>query len=176
MDLDGWHPDPFGTHQERLFREGEPTALVRDNGVGSYDRPRGLHPRTLNPASQAASMAEEEEPTGPSGGPPAIRPVGWYRDKDGQRRFWNGVAWVDISRAITSFTVGSEKIAEPPEPPPVAQGRSISKRTEFVAAAVAVVVVVAAAIGATNETPVRLSVSGTNRSTHLPPDTAPLLL
>jgi len=37
MDLDGWRPDPFGTHEERLFAQGEPTPLVRDDGVGSVD-------------------------------------------------------------------------------------------------------------------------------------------
>lgn len=39
MDLNGWNPDPFGTHEERLFKQGEPTPVVRDNGVGSYDEP-----------------------------------------------------------------------------------------------------------------------------------------
>jgi hypothetical protein len=37
MDLDGWHPDPFGIHEERLFKGGEPTPLVRDDGIGSID-------------------------------------------------------------------------------------------------------------------------------------------
>ena len=37
MDLDGWRPDPFGIHEERLFAQGEPTPLVRDDGVGSVD-------------------------------------------------------------------------------------------------------------------------------------------
>ena len=37
MDLEGWHPDPFGIHEERLFRHGEPTPVVRDDGVGSMD-------------------------------------------------------------------------------------------------------------------------------------------
>jgi hypothetical protein len=37
MDLDGWRPDPYGLHEERLFAQGEPTPLVRDDGVGSFD-------------------------------------------------------------------------------------------------------------------------------------------
>ncbi len=37
MDVDGWHPDPYGIHEERLFAHGEPTPLVRDNGIGSFD-------------------------------------------------------------------------------------------------------------------------------------------
>lgn len=39
MDLDGWHPDPFGIHHARLFTHGEPTALVKDDGIGSLDAP-----------------------------------------------------------------------------------------------------------------------------------------
>jgi hypothetical protein len=34
---DGWHPDPFGIHEERLFKGGDPTPLVRDDGIGSVD-------------------------------------------------------------------------------------------------------------------------------------------
>ncbi len=37
--LDGWHPDPFGAHEERLFKDGEPTPLVKDRGIGSYSEP-----------------------------------------------------------------------------------------------------------------------------------------
>ena len=39
MNLDVWRPDPFGIHEERLFRDGKPTPLVRDDGIGSYDEP-----------------------------------------------------------------------------------------------------------------------------------------
>ncbi len=39
MDVDGWHPDPYGIHEERLFAHGEPTPLVRDGGIGSFDAP-----------------------------------------------------------------------------------------------------------------------------------------
>ncbi len=42
MDVvDGWRADPFGAHEERLFREGRPTPLVRDAGIGSYHDPHG---------------------------------------------------------------------------------------------------------------------------------------
>jgi hypothetical protein len=43
MDQDGWHPDPFEVHEERLFKNGEPTPLVKDSGVGSYDEPPERH-------------------------------------------------------------------------------------------------------------------------------------
>ncbi|HTZ08789.1 MAG TPA: hypothetical protein VMB72_06945 [Acidimicrobiales bacterium] len=36
---DEWRRDPFGAHQERLYRGGRPTALVRDDGIGRYDEP-----------------------------------------------------------------------------------------------------------------------------------------
>ncbi len=63
MDQDGWKPDPLGIHEERLFRDGEPTPLVRDGGIGSYDgsvlavgRSQGgslsqtpIHARSLDP-------------------------------------------------------------------------------------------------------------------------------
>jgi hypothetical protein len=35
----GWHDDPFGLHERRYFSAGEPTKLVEDAGVESYDPP-----------------------------------------------------------------------------------------------------------------------------------------
>lgn len=40
MDIDGWRADSLGTHEERFFKQGLPTPLVRDRGIGSYDEPR----------------------------------------------------------------------------------------------------------------------------------------
>jgi hypothetical protein len=38
--IQGWHSDPFGVHEERYFSAaGQPTKLVRDRGVESYDEP-----------------------------------------------------------------------------------------------------------------------------------------
>ena len=34
-----WCIDPFGTHEERWFSRGIPTALVRDHGVEAQDPP-----------------------------------------------------------------------------------------------------------------------------------------
>jgi len=39
MDRQGWYSDPFGVHRFRLFRGGEPTGLVMDDGVETYDEP-----------------------------------------------------------------------------------------------------------------------------------------
>ena len=60
MDLDGWHPDPFGTHQARLFKQGEPTALVKDDGIGSLDAP----PATQLHAGRGASRTGRETSDG----------------------------------------------------------------------------------------------------------------
>ena len=68
MDLDGWHPDPFGTHEERLFKQGEPTPVVRDNGVGSYDEP----PTSLTPAVR--SVAKDSDPMAATSAPDAPPP------------------------------------------------------------------------------------------------------
>jgi hypothetical protein len=35
----GWYGDPFGRHNARWFSDGNPTALVRDDGVESTDPP-----------------------------------------------------------------------------------------------------------------------------------------
>ena len=35
----GWYSDPFHRHGARWFSDGNPTALVRDDGVASNDQP-----------------------------------------------------------------------------------------------------------------------------------------
>jgi hypothetical protein len=38
--IQGWHSDPFGVHEARYFSaDGQPTKLVRDRGLESYDEP-----------------------------------------------------------------------------------------------------------------------------------------
>ncbi len=57
MDVAGWHSDPFGVHEERFFKGGEPTPLVRDRGIGSYSEPPTARPATSvdRPASRPAA-------------------------------------------------------------------------------------------------------------------------
>jgi hypothetical protein len=74
MNLDGWHPDPFGTHEERLFKQGEPTPLVRDGGVGSYDDP----PASLTSATAAPTTVAPPPNAGASPG------AGWWQASDGK--------------------------------------------------------------------------------------------
>jgi hypothetical protein len=41
---EGWYRDPYGIHQDRWFSAGNPTALVRDQGVEGHDAPPGYPP------------------------------------------------------------------------------------------------------------------------------------
>lgn len=75
MDLDGWHPDPYGRHDERFFERGEPTPLVRDGGVGSYDEPpASFISATAAPPTQTPTLTPtptSETPPGAAGPPPS---------------------------------------------------------------------------------------------------------
>ena len=93
MEVDGWHPDPFGVHEQRLFRDGEPTQLVKDDGIGRLDPVSiaerralvGVDPSTSEvgvDASDVAVRAPEQavvaaSPWQPYGAPP-----------DGGRSWW----------------------------------------------------------------------------------------
>lgn len=46
-DLQGWYADPFGVHEERYFSVGQPTKLVRDGPVESYDDPPSAKTSTV---------------------------------------------------------------------------------------------------------------------------------
>jgi hypothetical protein len=45
-EVEGWFTDPFGRHEARWLSFGEPTKLVRDGGVESYDEPPDEEPST----------------------------------------------------------------------------------------------------------------------------------
>jgi len=68
MDLEGWHPDPFGTHEERFFKQGQPTPLVRDSGVGSYDEPPASVTTATAVPTRAATQATSTPPAPPDNG------------------------------------------------------------------------------------------------------------
>jgi hypothetical protein len=60
--VQGWHPDPFGLHEARYFSAaGEPTKLVRDSGVETYDEPPS---RADEVATAMARMPAGPEPPG----------------------------------------------------------------------------------------------------------------
>jgi putative flippase GtrA len=69
----GWQRDPYGIHEDRYFTRGEPTRLVRDGGVESYDEPPNSaeppHPRLL--PQQRPEVHDSDQP--PLEEPPAPR-------------------------------------------------------------------------------------------------------
>lgn len=115
-------------------------------------------------------MSEEGARTGfPDVGPVVPKP-GWYRNRDtGQRRYWDGATWIDVSNAVTPFTVEPQQSVDRPTPAllvrsprPMASGwRRINARTKVIAglAALFVTVLAIAIDDIGNNTPVRGSVS-----------------
>ena len=82
MQAQGWCPDPYGIHDDRWFSGGEPTSLVRDQGVESFDEPpRGQLPPGPPGREEPPQEGLPPHPPGPPGGqqPPA---------RAGRR--WNG--------------------------------------------------------------------------------------
>ncbi len=51
---EGWFTDPFGLHDARWMSDGNPTKLVRDHGVESYDEV------PVVPATQTPTRIEED--------------------------------------------------------------------------------------------------------------------
>jgi len=95
MSLHGWQPDPFGTHEERLFRHGQPTPLVRDGGIGSYDEEWGQMPLTAAPSVQAPSRLGQAAPPSTHDSTPALgAKSAVLRD----RRFW---VWLVVVACVT---------------------------------------------------------------------------
>jgi len=122
--LDGWQPDPYGMHEERFFRQGEPTPLVRDNGVGSYDESPRFVARTAHPtqpASQAVSSVNGTASAVPTSTP---RERGWYQlpDEPDMARYWNGRQWEgapqlveEIQHGATPGEAEGPRVAAPPK-------------------------------------------------------------
>gem|GEM_PF-6013646 len=141
--LEGWQPDPFGTHEERFFMQGEPSPLVRDGGVGSYDDP----PRSA--ASTASAFPPHSQASPPSNGTaawsdpgviggasrstvpaassavPTATPIqaGWYQlpDRLEMARYWDGRQWEGPARAVEEIQHGvtpghSEASSAPTQP------------------------------------------------------------
>jgi len=64
MDKEGWFQDPYRLHQDRWFSQGEPTKLVRDAGVETYDPP---------PQAPYSGPLARPEPTEAPRGPSDLR-------------------------------------------------------------------------------------------------------
>jgi hypothetical protein len=68
-ELQGWCADPFQLHEQRYFSAGQPTKLVRDGRVESYDEPPSASFEVTGPQAAAeASVA-------------ATQPPGWTNDQ-----------------------------------------------------------------------------------------------
>ena len=78
--LQGWHADPFGTHEQRYFSAGQPTALVRDgsreandppppepvaDGTAAYSPPPPFAPEDGRYGPQSAPFPSAPFPSGP---------------------------------------------------------------------------------------------------------------
>jgi hypothetical protein len=69
MTVHGWHEDPYRLHEDRYFTRGQPTRLVRDGGVESYDEPPGAPPREpRQPSTFTATPSAPAAPAAPSNG------------------------------------------------------------------------------------------------------------
>jgi len=66
--LQGWHSDPFELHGERYFSAGQPTKLVRDGYLESYDEPPSDQDEVA--AAMTRFTAKPEAP------PPGATPAG----------------------------------------------------------------------------------------------------
>lgn len=91
-------------------------------------------------------MPDEGVPGEPAPAGPVNRKAGWYRDrKTGQRHFWNGVAWTDLSDFVTSYAVEPTPPKAPDSSPAVAD-QDLSRRAKIIGTAVTAVVLVAASL------------------------------
>jgi hypothetical protein len=103
----GWHSDPFGVHEARYFSaDGQPTKLVRDRGVESYDEPPS------GPDAVAAAMARMSalpEPTRAS----AYREL-HPDDRAPERDSWRpsigrfAVTWIIAVAAAVAIVLGAQ--------------------------------------------------------------------
>ena len=83
---EGWCTDPFGRHEARWMSNGEPTKLVRDAGVDSFDAPPEEAPRQAavkieHPESARANDLRRAD-SAQAGEPPDSRDY-WERVLDG---------------------------------------------------------------------------------------------
>jgi hypothetical protein len=55
---EGWYRDPYAIHEDRWMSQGQPTKLVRDAGIESYDPPPDLPlPDVLVPVTAGTSAS-----------------------------------------------------------------------------------------------------------------------
>ena len=68
MHAEGWYRDPYEIHEDRWFSDGQPTKLVRDQGVESDDEPPPrapplpLVPVAENQEGDSSDLQRADEP------------------------------------------------------------------------------------------------------------------
>jgi hypothetical protein len=58
MKAEGWYRDPYQVHEDRWYSVGEPTSLVRDDGVVDPDAPPPGRKRPPTQESEQASRPD----------------------------------------------------------------------------------------------------------------------
>jgi hypothetical protein len=83
MQAEGWYVDPYGLHEARWFSNGAPTALVRDAGVESQDRPpdtpptKPLEPIVETPPTAGADLLRADDAQTTLFDPEAAEQAAW---------------------------------------------------------------------------------------------------
>ena len=62
MHEEGWYQDPYRTHEDRWYSDGNPTKLVRDEGVECFDPP----PLDAVPSQPLVRSTYGKERSGPA--------------------------------------------------------------------------------------------------------------
>jgi len=109
----GWHADPFGVHEARYFSaDGQPTKLVRDRGIESYDEPPS------GPDEVAAAMARMSA----TPEPPAAYRDPYPDDRAPERGDWRpslsrfAVTWIIAVAAAVAIVLGAQVLLRAPRP------------------------------------------------------------
>ncbi len=125
----GWERDPYGIHELRYFSQGNPTKLVKDGEVESYDDPPA-GPTGLGSDGRHTSVPTMEPQAATSAAPP-----GWYPNPSNpeQARYWDGAAWASEASLPTPSGEVPWAASEPqPRPTPVSSWSQTRSPTEQV--------------------------------------------
>jgi hypothetical protein len=99
--LHGWQRDPFGLHQQRYLSQGQPTKLVRDGTVESYDEPpEGRSP----PGAPVEESTISDSANAPSTQEPQTTPSGSSGDWEEDERPLAAVTLEEASTPVRSGT------------------------------------------------------------------------
>lgn len=99
-------PDPYGSHDDRWFSDGEPTSLVRDQGIESCDEPpRGQLPLGPLGRDEPGQEGPPRYPQGPAGGQERLARAG------GEWHWWTVCLLGLLALAVSGFLFVGATIA-----------------------------------------------------------------